>query len=376
MRPTSLVASFGLGTGHHRVAETLRRNLEARGHQASVSRLEDWVPREYDWLFRKGYLTLVMKFPRGWDFLYSSPYFASRGRLASAPLAGRAVRRFERESEGADLVVATQINAMEIAADLKATGRAGFRLAVVLTDYDGYPLWVRPEVDLYLLPHEDLAVAFRARGVPEDRLAVTGIPIAPGFEDMVPDRTALMELGLDAELPTALVVGGGVGAGPLREAVQAALGLPRWNVILVCGLNETLRRSMIPDAQAHPERLRVLGYRTDLPQLLAAADVLITKGGGLTLTEALAAGKRAVVLPSLPGQERANIAFMETRSWITVCPDVGGISRYMEAALAAGPGPRPLPPRASETATALLDGLARRMGSGGGGRGLGDLRRV
>ncbi|MEW6757090.1 MAG: glycosyltransferase [Acidobacteriota bacterium] len=359
MNPRSVVASFGLGTGHHRVAETLRGKLEGLGHRAGVSRLEDWVPREYDWLFRRGYLTLVMKFPRGWDFLYGSPYFAARGRLAVPPLSGRAARRFEKESEGADLVVATQINAMEVAADLKASGKGRFRLAVVLTDYDCYPIWVRPEVDLYLLPHEDLVEPFQARGVERDRLAVTGIPLGSGFEDMVEDRSALSALGLDRERPTALVIGGGVGAGPLREAVASALRLPRWNVVLICGLNDRLRRAMIPEAQRNPERLRVLGYRTDLPRILAAADALVTKGGGLTLTEALASGKRAVVLPSLPGQEKANIAFMETRRWIAVCRDVGKVPDHLEAALAAGPGPRPLPQRAAQTAATLLDGLAR-----------------
>ncbi len=359
MSPKSLVASFGLGTGHHQVAETVRGKLEGLGHRATVSRLEDWVPREYDWLFRRGYLALVMKFPKGWDFLYGSAYFASRGRLAVPSLASRAACRFEQESAGTDLVVATQINAMEVAADLKATGRGRFRLAVVLTDYDCHPMWVRPEVDLYLLPHEDLVEPFLARGVERDRLAVTGIPIGPGFEDMVEDRSALSALGLDRERPTALVIGGGVGAGPLREAVTSALRLPRWNVILICGMNERLRRAMIPEAQRHSERLRVLGYRRDFPEILAASDVLVTKGGGLTLTEALASGKRSVVLPSLPGQEKANIAFMESRRWIAVCREVDKIPEHLEAALVAGAGPRPLPPRAAEMAALRLDGLAR-----------------
>jgi processive 1,2-diacylglycerol beta-glucosyltransferase len=359
MNPRSLVATFGLGTGHHRVAETVRERLEALGHRAEVSRLEDWVPREYDWLFRKGYLALVMRFPRGWDYLYNSPYFASRGRLAVSPLAGRAARRLERECDGADLVVATQINAMEIAADLKSSGRTRFKLAVILTDYDCYPVWIRSEVDLYLLPHGDLAEPFLTRGVPGEKLAATGIPLREGFEDRVPDPTVLTELGLDPESPAALVLGGGIGAGPIREAALAALRLPSWNVILVCGLNEKLRRSMIPEAQAHPERLRVLGYRNDLPRLLTASEVLITKGGGLTLTEALASGKRAVVLPSLPGQERANIAFMEARGWISVCRDLERIPDLLEGARAAGAGPRPLPPNAADAAANRLDVLVR-----------------
>lgn len=358
MNRRCLVVSYGLGTGHHRVAEVVSEGLQAEGVEACVSRLEEWVPPEYDLLFRKGYLFCVFRLPWLWQWMYTTPLFARRGRLALPGMAGRARRRFEPLAEGAGAVAATQVNAMEIAADAKAAGCGRFRLAVVLTDYDVYPLWARREVDLYLLPHHDLVDPFRKLGVAPDRLAVTGIPVNPIFENLAPDRAVLSELGLEAERPTILILGGGVGAGPLGEAAQEVLADGDFQVVLVCGRNERLRRSLVPLAQAHPERLRVLGYRTDLPRFLAACDALVTKGGGLTLTEALAAGKRCVVLPGLPGQERANTAFMAARRWVSVCEDLRELPRRLWKALDGPDGPRPLPQDSARQAARLLAALA------------------
>jgi len=353
-----LVVSYGLGTGHHRVAEVVSERLRAEGAEAPVSRLEDWVPWEYDLLFRKGYLFCVFRLPWLWQWMYTTPLFARRGRLAFPGMARRARRRFEPLLDGAGAVAATQVNAMEIAADAKAAGRGDFRLAVVLTDYDVYPLWARPEVDLYLLPHGDLVEPFLRLGVGPQRLAVTGIPVDPAFEKLAPDRSVLAELGLEEGRPAVLILGGGVGAGPLGEAAEAALGDAELQVILVCGRNERLRRSLIPLAQAHPQRLRILGYRTDLPRFLAACDVVVTKGGGLTLTEALAAGKRCVVLPGLPGQERANTAFMAARGWVSVCEDLAALPLKVRRALEGPEGQRPLPKDSALHAARLLGALA------------------
>lgn len=355
-----LVVSYGLGTGHHRVAEIVSGTLREEGAQARVSRLEEWVPWEYDLLFRKGYLFCVFRLPWLWQWMYTTPTFARRGRLALPGMAGRARRRFERLGADTDLVVATQVNAMEIAADAKAVEGGRFRLAVVLTDYDVYPLWARREVDLYLLPHDDLVDPFLRLGVERERLVVSGIPVEPIFENMMPDRSILFELGLQEERPTVLLLGGGVGAGPLAQAAQAVLEAPEFQVVLVCGKNERLRRSLVPLAQAHPQRLRVLGYRTDLPRFLAACDVLVTKGGGLTLTEALAAGKRCVVLPGLPGQERANAAFMASKRWVSVCDDLSVLPQHVRRALDGPEGPRPLPKDSARQAARLLTALAER----------------
>jgi UDP-N-acetylglucosamine:LPS N-acetylglucosamine transferase len=91
---------------------------------------------------------------------------------------------------------------------------------------------------------------------------------------------------------------------------------------------------------------------------MAVADVVITKGGGLSLTEALYTGSRVIAMPSLPGQERANIAFMKARGWIEACDDPEDLGGLLESHGDRERRPCPLPPEPARTAAALLHQLA------------------
>jgi len=332
MTPRVHLHSFSLGTGHRRAADLLGGALGDRGAVVEHRSLEEWVPRDYDLLFRHGYLFLALKVPWGWDWMYSSPLF-TRGKEVLAPpfMRRRVAERFRaRGFGGADLCVVTQYNAMEIAADHKKFSGEPLKLAAVVTDFDIYPLWARPEVDLFLVPHADLARRLGERGVDPGRIVVTGLPVDPAYEVPRDGATVRSSLGLPAAGRTVLLLGGGLGSGPLEESARACLTVPGWTVVLVCGKNERLRRRLVPMAQAEPERLRVLGYRSDLPDLMAASDLVVTKGGGLSLAEALYARRAVVALPGLPGQEHANIAFMAEHGWVTACPDPGGLPPLLE----------------------------------------------
>ena len=294
-----------------------------------------------------------------WEAMYRSPFFTKRENLAFPIMRPRAWKRFgERGLGDFDMVVATQYNAMEIAADWKKFTGKPLHLAAIITDYDIYPLWARPEVDLFLVPHEDLIERLVKLGVPREKVKAPGLPIAPVFHDPQNPAAAKVALGLDASSPTALVFGGGFGAGPLEACVEAALRSAGWQVIAVCGLNEKLRRKLIPLAQQRPERLRVLGYRSDIPGLMAASDVIVTKGGGLSLTEALYSGARVVAVPSLPGQERANIAFMKSHGWIEPCLSPSELTGLLNEGRRAK-RMLSLPPSPARNAALFLDQLAR-----------------
>jgi len=175
---SALILTYGLGTGHNAVAAVLSEELGKLGRDAAVSRLEEWAPWDYDLLFRRGYLLLALGVPRVWDWMYSSPLFTRKEAIAPFYNRWRAARAFGSKALGdSDLVVACQYNAMEIAADWKRKTGSPVKLAVVLTDWDVYPLWIRPEVDLYLIPHPDLSPLLLERGVEKERIAATGLPV-------------------------------------------------------------------------------------------------------------------------------------------------------------------------------------------------------
>ena len=191
-------------------------------------------------------------------------------------------------------------------------------------------------------------------------MLATGIPVRPVFEGLRRDGGVRASLGLRESSPTVMVFGGGGGYGPMEAATKACLWAGDWQVVVVCGHNEKLRRKLVPLAQAVPERLRVLGYRRDVPQLMCASEAVVTKGGGLSLTESLYSGARTIAMPSLPGQELVNLAFMESRGWVEVCGDVRNLAALLQEP-GDGRGHRSeLPPRPAKAAACALDELARR----------------
>ena len=360
MSPKTAILSYALGTGHKRVGDILAAELAGLGHACDHRPLETWVPWDYDLLFRRGYLLLVFHIQPVWEAMYRSERFTKKEALAFPIMRPRAWKRFGQVGLGNyDLVVATQYNAMEIAADWKKFTRRPLRLAAVITDYDTYPLWARPEVDIFLVAHEDLVEPLAKLGVPREKIRASGIPIASAFEQENDAAALRASLGLDLSRPTALVFGGGFGAGPMEACIEAGLEARDWQIIAVCGLNERLRKKLVPLAQQRSERLRVLGYRTDVPALMAASDVVVTKGGGLSLTEALYSGARVVAVPSLPGQEGANIAFMSSHGWIEPCEKPADLARILGKGLSERRR-LPLPQSPAKTAARLLNDLARK----------------
>jgi processive 1,2-diacylglycerol beta-glucosyltransferase len=140
----------------------------------------------------------------------------------------------------------------------------------------------------------------------------TGIPIAAKFS-LEPDPRAIRQsLGLRDDQPTLLVLSGGFGMGPVAEILTELDKVPQpLQTVVVTGRNEELRRKLAAQTRKHPTH--VLGYSTNMHELMAVASLIITKPGGLTTSEALALGKPLFILNPIPGQEAANSDFLLER---------------------------------------------------------------
>jgi processive 1,2-diacylglycerol beta-glucosyltransferase len=141
---------------------------------------------------------------------------------------------------------------------------------------------------------------------------VTGIPIALKFSALPNPRAVRKNYGLRDDLPVLLVLGGGFGMGPVARILAALDKIERdFQTLVVAGRNEKLRRDLACGDYRHPTR--VLGFATNMHELMAVADLIITKPGGLTSSEALALGKPLFILNPIPGQEAANSDFLLER---------------------------------------------------------------
>jgi processive 1,2-diacylglycerol beta-glucosyltransferase len=184
--------------------------------------------------------------------------------------------------------------------------RPGFPpVHLVVTDFELHRVWVQPGVRQYFVATESIAAELRRR-VPGAVVVATGIPVSPAVATAPGRAAARAVLGLAADRPMALVVGGGLGIG-VEESTRAALeSAPAGvQIVVVCGKNETARERLAALRQPRG-RLQVHGYLSGLVTWMAAADLVATKPGGLSVSEALGLGRPLLLTRPIPGAEEGN----------------------------------------------------------------------
>jgi processive 1,2-diacylglycerol beta-glucosyltransferase len=184
--------------------------------------------------------------------------------------------------------------------------------ATVTTDFDTHRLWVHNPCDRYFTATEEGALYLRSWGVPDSvDIIATGIPIHPVFAEPKDRAACLHRQGLAGDRPIVLQLAGGFGVGPIEKIHRALLDveLPI-EVVAVTGRNEAVREQL--QAMSPPSRHRtvVLGFTKEIDELLAVADLVVSKPGGLTTSEALARGAVMVIVNPIPGQESRNSDFL------------------------------------------------------------------
>jgi 1,2-diacylglycerol 3-beta-galactosyltransferase len=187
----------------------------------------------------------------------------------------------------------------------------------VITDLMNVHLsWVAPEVDACVVPTSAARDCCLRYGMPAEKIHLLGMPIDPKFTvPAEPKETLRKQLGLAPDLPTILLVGGGEGAADLERASRAL-----WRsevpaqLLVVCGRNERLRAHLQHLQQELPDGLRqrdqILGFVQNMPTLMRAADVIVTKAGPGTITEAMACELPILLTSFVPGQEEANVGYV------------------------------------------------------------------
>lgn len=308
-----VVLGASVGQGHDGAARELARRLSGAGVDVAVHDYLDALPIAVRRALRDLYAPTVQYLPALFDGLFRGlerPGALRRVARWTSSSAQPGVRRWARD---ADVVVSTYPLASQTLGDLRRSGAVTATAVTYLTDPAAHVLWCHPSVDLHLAATRAAAGDARRYGV---RALVAGPLCAPAFtrSARAGRRAALrLRLGLPASAPVALLSAGSLGMGDVPRTVDAVLQHPDAWALVLCGRNEALRRGLPRD------RVVALGWRDDVPELMSAADVLVHNAGGLSVTEALAAGLPAVTHLPIPGHGRANAAVLE-RAGIAAWP--------------------------------------------------------
>jgi len=308
------------GSGHRSAAQALARALGELAPDALVREVDTLVfaSRFYRSTYAQGYNAMAQRAPRLWGALYT--LWAQQRMYRAAGPAREAFDRLSLRSlvrvvdrEHPDAVVCTHFLPVEALYRRRGQGRMAVPLYVVITDFTAHPMWAYPHVDRYFVASDAVAEELHGHGVPRERIEVSGIPVDPRFAQSHGREAARTHFGLDPRRHVVLVMGGGSGVGPMAVLARKLAQLPSLpQVVVVCGTNARLRRDVNALAEARAGQVLALGFSGEVDLLLEAADLVVSKAGGLTCAEALVKGTPLVVFRPTPGQEVANAQFLES----------------------------------------------------------------
>lgn len=211
-----------------------------------------------------------------------------------------------------DVLIATQMYPNALLSHSIQKGLIKQPVIGVLTDYGVHGVWVRNTTDMYCVSHAGVAKELHRQGVAADRIKVTGIPLVPAFSNIPTQSQARAHLALDSS-PTVLITGGQCGIGVL-EAVKKLLNDEHhhYQILVTAGAITADIEALQQLAKRHQKRFKLYGWCNDISYLICAADVVIGKPGGLTLSETMACGRPFIATCCLGGQEAHNVQFLQT----------------------------------------------------------------
>jgi processive 1,2-diacylglycerol beta-glucosyltransferase len=310
-----LVLSASAGAGHMRAADAVEKAIRLRNAATEVHHLDvlKYTNQVFRNLYSKAYIELVNKAPEVLGWLYdhldeprpNDPLRQAFDRLNANPF----IRFLQRYKP--DAAICTHFLPSGIISSLKSHGRIELLNTVVVTDFDVHGMWLSSRVDQYFVPLEETLVHLKALGVPDALITRTGIPIDPVFAEQKDKRAMREKHGLAVDRFTILVSAGGFGVGPVGHIMLslAKLKTPA-QVVAVCGKNQALQdelKKAIHELESNSRvSFHLIGFTTEMDELMSAADLFVGKPGGLTTSESLAKSLPMVVINPIPGQEERN----------------------------------------------------------------------
>lgn len=307
-----LVISLKAGGGHLKAAEALEKSLNYQYPQHLVKRIDmlDYASVLSQEFYGQWYLDLANKVPKFYQWLYENINRTTTDlRLLSDRLNDKRFKYFI-EDFAPDLIICTHFVPTNLVTFWRHKYHHSYKVIVTLTDYEAHPLWFDPKVDLYTVATEDVKKQMIAYGARPDKIFVTGIPIDPKFSHRINHKKIRRHYGLRDQF-TAAILAGGYGIGPIEATFQKIARLPtNFQIIVVTGKNKVLYSRIKNLSKKIKHHTLIIEFTDAIEEIMAIANVIISKPGGLTVSETLAVNTPLIIVNPIPGQEEANADYL------------------------------------------------------------------
>jgi len=314
-----LVFSAGFGNGHFRAAEAVIEGIRIKEPSAEIIHLDfgDFLSKRFNTVAKNLYIEMIKYTPKLWGKFYDkTAKFQPNSRIQRfLKQLGRSDFLKYIQDFAPDLIVCTYPTVSSILAQLRLEQILQVPVITVITDYTVHSHWVHPGVDRYMVACEDVKESLVSWGIEAQCIHVTGIPISPKFDVKINRQRIISKLGLNPDLPTFLMMGGAYGSLKSAKRICKILAdsLVPVQAIIVCGKNKKLYHSLGELIDQSLNLVVRLGYVHNFEELMSISSLIITKAGGLTVSEALTKHLPLVIYNPIPGQEEANAQFVQRK---------------------------------------------------------------
>lgn len=316
-----LILTASTGEGHNQAARSLEEKYEEKGYITYKLDFFKDTSKVMNKLVADGYRVLAQNFPGFYGVLYRAVDRKSFNRLTRAgymAIKRQVYRRIEEIDP--DVIIATHPFAVGLIDQLKAKNRIDCSFISVVTDFKAHYAYVAPTVDAYITGSEYTKKTLVDRNIPESKIYPYGIPVKKAFQGYTEPKYIRPESGGKFHV---LVMGGSMGSKDIAKVVKRlVMESENYYLDVVCGRNQSLYTSLMrkySDA-VEKNKLTIHGFVKNIPEMMDEADIIVTKPGGLTTTEALSKKLPMIIPFAIPGQEKENADFLADVG-VAICVD-------------------------------------------------------
>lgn len=321
-----LFLSVSTGGGHEKAAEAIKEHIDLK-YPSSRTLIVDtlkYISPMADRLIVGSYLNAIKNMPNVYGKLYKISEYDTNitdiTKTISRMLSGRLLEFINEFNPTA--IVCTHTITLQMVSHLKKKNRLYCPLMGIITDFTNHLFWKLGNIDAYIVGNEFIKKKMIDMGTSSDTIHTFGIPVSRDFLVNKSRKALLDEFKLDNSV-TALIMGGSLGFGEMRAAFQLLLESKKvQQIIAITGRNSKLKEQLESCCSDNGKKIRILGYTNRVADYMEIADFIITKPGGLTISEALIKKLPIFIMSPIPGQEEKNAQFLiNSGAAVRIMPD-------------------------------------------------------
>ncbi len=313
-----LILSCSTGQGYNEAAQAIYETLKNRGVYCDFEDGLSFADEKTASAVGKAYNFITTNIPKILGAVYKVGDLLSFKKVKSPVY--KANEKYKEDlynfiiDNGYEMVITSHLFPAQALSSLKEEKRINAPCIAVVADYASAPLWEETSLDAYIIAHKDIASDFIAKGIPEEKLFPMGIPVKPDFKEKTDKLTAREILKIEQDKPMYLIMTGSMGYGNIGSLIVSILNIykNKVNIVVMGGINTRMKTSL-RSRFSRQKNVYIKGFSKRIPLYMDACDVLFTKPGAQTSTEAAIKNIPIILTEEIPGVETKNAEFFKEK---------------------------------------------------------------